>query len=270
MYEATSFIQLMSNLAYDLINNPDYVCKPRDQKIFELINCNIKIKSPVLEVWQNIESRKFPVNYLRKELYAYYAGINDAEYFEKISSMWGKIKTKHNTINSAYGYIIFKQKINNAPFTQYEWVRNSLIADKDSRQAVMFVSDPQYQYLNNKDFVCTLNYHFLIRDNKLNMIVTRRSQDIHYGLSFDLPWEVSLMHVLCDDLRTTYPDLEVGDYHLNCGSLHLYERNLKTYQNLLTEIERQIIEEKRMILPVLNKDIFRDIEAGIITDRNII
>jgi hypothetical protein len=52
--------------------------------------------------------------------------------------------------------------------------------------------------------------------------------------------------------------------------LHLYERNLKTYQNLLTEIERQIIEEKRMILPVLNKDIFRDIEAGIITDRNII
>ena len=224
----------MYKISYELIERSTYICSPRDQKIYELINANVCLENPQLDVWQNIKSRPYPLEYLRNELRLYYTGSNDADDFEKVATMWSKLKTPNGTINSAYGYNILVKRFPGCNFTQFNWAIESLKKDKDSRQAVMFVSNPEYQYTENKDFVCTLSYHFIIRDNKLNLIVTRRSQDIHFGLTFDLPWDVSLMYVVIDSLKETYHDLTIGNYYLNCGSLHLYDRNLKIYQDFST------------------------------------
>jgi thymidylate synthase len=65
----------------------------------------------------------------------------------------------------------------------------------------------------------------LIRDNKLNLTITMRSNDLTLGLVYDLPWFVSLIYKMRDELKETYPDLGIGTYTHQVHSLHIYDRD---------------------------------------------
>ena len=65
----------------------------------------------------------------------------------------------------------------------------------------------------------------MIRDNKLNLTINMRSNDMTLGLVYDLPWFVSLMYKMRDELTDAYPDLEIGAYTHMVHSLHIYDRD---------------------------------------------
>ena len=111
--------------------------------------------------------------------------------------------------------------------TPWEWAVDSLKADKDTRQAILRFSLPEHQYWGNKDQTCTLSGNFLIRENKLNLSIVMRSNDVWLGLTYDLPWFVSLMDLMLDELKATYPDLTKGAYTHTVHSLHVYERDFE-------------------------------------------
>ena len=154
------------------------------------------------------------------------------EDFEKASKFWSKLANKDGTVNSAYGFLIWKNKSHGNPrmngeerMTPWEWARQALIADKDTRQAILRFSLPEHSYVGNKDFTCTLHSYFQIRDNILDMTVNMRSNDLTLGLVYDLPWFVSLMYRMKDELSSTYPDLEIGSYTHYVHNIHCYERD---------------------------------------------
>lgn len=229
-----SFAQAYGNICHEVLNNPEYTCSPRGLECREITNAIIEISNPYSNLFKN-SVRDLPLKYLRDELKLYFQGRRDIDGFEKASKFWSKIANK-DIVNSAYGYLIFK-KLNNENKTQWQWVLHSLLRDRDTRQAVMFLCGPEFQYDSNKDFVCTLNYSFYIRDNKLNMIVNRRSQDIVLGITYDVPWEMLLMQQLCNHINCTidkgHPVVEMGSYLLHCNSLHVYANNFELVEGML-------------------------------------
>ena len=117
------------------------------------------------------------------------------------------------------------------------WALNSLIQDKNSRQAIAFLNQPKFQFPSNKDFVCTMYLNFFIRDNKLNMKVQMRSNDIFYGLTFDAPFFSFVHQHMRLWLLDTYPDLELGTYYHCADNIHFYERHFELAENILAETE---------------------------------
>lgn len=217
-----SFCEAYKEALRTLIYEPEFESSPRGFQINECLNASIIINNPLSNLFKN-SYRSIPMKYLKKEIALYLSGRRDAEGFEDASKFWANIKTNKNTINSAYGYLIFHGTRTVDGKTQFEWVVDSLVSDKDSRQAIMFFNNPSFQYAGNKDFVCTLNMLFHIRNNKLYATTNMRSQDIRRGMQFDIPFFTLVQYLVYLELKKTYSNLELGEYRHNCASLHIYD-----------------------------------------------
>ena len=121
---------------------------------------------------------------------------------------------------------------NNQFKNQWDFAKQQLINDKDTRQALIFVSGPDVQFDNNKDFICTLNYIFNIEDNKLHLTVNRRSQDLLFGIPYDAVFEFLLMEKMLKELSRYYPNLQLGSYTMFANNVHIYERNFEIFKKI--------------------------------------
>lgn len=230
----------------DIYFNYDYRSSPRGLPIREKTDYSFRINEPTAEpiVTHDEERNKVIASYTAKEVELYDSCVNTAQEFAKASKFWEKLANPDGTVNSAYGYLIWKNKSHGNPNfefkfgnseyqnadefymrTPWEWAKQSLIQDKDTRQAVMRFSLPQHQWMGNKDQTCTMHANFLIREDKLNLSVVMRSNDLVLGLVYDMPWFVSLIDKMIEELKPYYPNLTKGSYTHTVHSLHIYERN---------------------------------------------
>jgi thymidylate synthase len=219
-----------SNTFINIINHiedQNQSADPRGLKVKESILSNFVIdpKEPIA----NFENRKFNWKYLAGELAWYLDQDRDVDFIGSFSNFWGTLTNPNsNEINSNYGSLVFNKE-------QFGWVIDSLVADKNSRQAIMFFNQPKFQFEGNKDFVCTMYGNFFIRDNKLNMKIQMRSNDIFYGLTFDAPFFSFLLQSVHIKLLETYPDLQLGDYYHFTDNLHFYERHFSLADSIKIE-----------------------------------
>lgn len=225
----------------DVLDNPEFKCKPRDQEIAEQTDREFQINRPTSDPIETKDKRRNETlaDYLEKEKELYDSGCNEASEFAKISKFWDKIKNPDGTVNSAYGKLIYYEKTCGNPkfggpsLTPFQWCRESLIRDKDSRQAYIRVARPDHLWQGNKDQVCTLHINFLIREDALNMCVVMRSNDLVKGFAYDAPWFVTVMEKLLKELREVYPKLRMGHYRHFAHSLHIYERDIPKVLKML-------------------------------------
>lgn len=246
---------------YDIYYNYDYRAAPRGLPVREKTDYTFRVLNPTNEpiVTKDLERNKTIASYTQKETELYNSCANTAEEFGKASKFWEKLANPDGTVNSAYGYLIWKNRPNGSPNfevgpfsnnfgrgleaelakrdaamrTPWEWVKQSLIADKDSRQAFLRFSLPEHQWVGNKDQTCTMHANFLIREDKLNLSVVMRSNDLVLGLVYDMPWFMSLIDRMVDELKEYYPNLTKGTYTHTVHSLHIYERNEEMVKKML-------------------------------------
>jgi len=245
----------------DVYDNPEYICAPRGQKIREKLDYQFKILNPIDEpiVTHDEARNKVIESYTAKEKELYNSKSNKVKDFAKASKFWNKIANKDGTVNSAYGYLIWEkeslgdaiqelsfidssgsmprvmvpnslmssniQKYRECRRTPWEWAKQSLLADKDTRQAHIKFSLPEHLYIGNKDQVCTLHGNFLIRDDQLHLSIVMRSNDLMLGLVYDLPWFISLMDKMVEELQPKYSKLTKGHYTHMVHSMHIYDRD---------------------------------------------
>lgn len=244
----------------DIYFEYEYRASPRGLPIREKTDYTFRINNPTAEaiVTKDLERNKVIADYTAKEVELYNSGTNKAADFAKASKFWASLANPDGTVNSAYGHLIWYKKssgnayyedivTNNAAFldnglvnaldeyrrTPWEWAKQCLVSDKDSRQAIVRFSLPEHQWVGNKDQTCTMHANFLIRDDKLNLSVVMRSNDLVLGLVYDLPWFVSLIDRMVDELKPTYPNLTKGSYTHTVHSLHIYERNEEMVKKML-------------------------------------
>lgn len=218
---------------------------PKNKKIKELINLCIEVDNPRNRVITSIE-RKIDMAFAFGELSWYLDGRNDLEMMKYYSESFANNSDDGKTLNSAYGYRIFNGEHPLINFNQWNNVKRILKDDNDSRQAIIHLHTPNDK--KTKDEVCTLSLQFLIRDNKLNMITTMRSNDIFSGFTYDVFIFTLLQEILANEL-----DIELGKYYHNVGSMHVYEDQFY----LLEDIQENKLPEMKKINNKLND--FKDI-----------
>jgi thymidylate synthase len=241
-----AYLQALRDVWYE----HEHKSAPRGLPCREIIDYSFRVTSPTNEaiVTRDMERNNVIADYTAKEVELYDSCTNLAEDFGKASKFWLKLANPDGTVNSAYGHLIWAKKSNGNPVfegekysleevqndltilddvyrTPWEWARMSLENDKDTRQAILRFSLPEHQWQGNKDQTCTMHGNFLIRDDKLHLSIVMRSNDLMKGLVYDLPWFVSLMDKMVDDLKPTYPNLTKGNYTHTVHSMHIYEKD---------------------------------------------
>jgi thymidylate synthase len=111
---------------------------------------------------------------------------------------------------------------------QYAPVIERLKKDPDSRQAVVTIWDPVLDLLPEKrDYPCTVLHQFRIRDNKLNMSVYMRSNDVWLGAAYDF-FQFTRVQIAMASVLGVAP----GSYTHHVGSLHIYEQHYDAAESL--------------------------------------
>jgi thymidylate synthase len=80
------------------------------------------------------------------------------------------------------------------------------------------------------DLPCTLSLQFLLRNGKLNCICTMRSNDIWYGMPYDIFCFTSIQRLMAEWLK-----VRVGWYQHQVGSLHVYAKHEERLKVLVKE-----------------------------------
>ena len=158
--------------------------------------------------------RKMPMRYAVGELSWYLSGSNRVADIAQFAKKWADISDDGETNNSAYGYRIFYK----FGFNQWEYVKELIHKDPNTRQAVIHIKDPSNT--PTKDTPCTVYLQFFLRDNKLNLSVHMRSNDIWMGVPYDMFSFCFLQVKMAMELG-----VEIGTYTHYAGSLHMYKRD---------------------------------------------
>lgn len=198
---------------FDEIINNGQDCSNGTKQIF---NTLIEIERPNLNLI-NTKFRNWNQEYAEYEWQWYLSGNPNAEEISKRAKIWKDMMDFNYNVNSNYGY---------------QWNRNSqlhkvielLKKDHTTRKASISLYDGKEIDLYSKDTVCTYAINFYIVNDKLNMQVMMRSNDLVYGFCNDQYCFSKLQMLVAKELN-----LEIGIYtHFVCN-MHIYSRhfNLK-------------------------------------------
>ena len=117
-------------------------------------------------------------------------------------------------VNSNYGHQWQRKR-------QLDAVVRKLKMDKNTRQACISIYDGKEMYKYDNDTPCTYAVQFTIVNNKLDMCVTMRSNDLWYGFCIDQYCFSMLQQLVASRL-----DLPVGVYYHFAHNMHLYNNKI--------------------------------------------
>jgi thymidylate synthase len=246
--DGDDFAELYLLSVKEIYTNFDHIVKPRGLEVKELSNVLLTLNNPLMNLYHSDTARPYPKKYLAGELYWYFTGRRDMKFIKQFSGFWSKISDDGMNNNSAYGYLLWNDDVN-----EWHWAHHALECDKDTRQAVIHFNKPKHMVAGTKDFPCTLTGTFQIRDNILNLTVVMRSQDVIKGLTFDLPFFTLLLQQMRLHLLNTYPHLSIGKLMIFVHSFHLYSTDYETARKLI--VTHDCVADQ---LPYLNENIISD------------
>ena len=183
-----------------------------------LFNVGFTILSP-MDNHITHRDRSWKLDYAEAEWQWYLSGDRNLKGLEKtygkVPEIWKRMAWPNGDVNSNYGW---------------QWTRNNqlsrviklLNANKNTRQASISIYDAKEMQDYIYDTPCTYAVNFTVLDNKLNMSVMMRSNDIWYGFCNDQYCFSMLQKLVADELS-----MEVGTYFHFVNNLHLYNRNIK-------------------------------------------
>lgn len=221
-HHETTFRKIFTSLT----NNGKFV-RPRNQLVLEVENFSYEL-SPYVR-FQNFESRKFNLDYIKSEFLWYLKGDRFDLSICEHAKIWRSIIDSDGSLNSNYGQYIFGRE------NQFARVVNILSSDKDSRRASMAIFAKEHTSYETNDVPCTYSLNFRIRSNKLNMSVHMRSQDAVFGMGNDAATFSFIHEMVFNALKRVYPDIEYGSYFHVCDSFHVYERHFELIEKIVKQ-----------------------------------
>ena len=158
--------------------------------------------------------RNWKEDYAEAEWQWYLSGDRNidklGDLYGKVPEIWKRMADKNGNVNSNYGW---------------QWKRNGQLAEvvdmlkynPDTRQACISIYDGKEwdRYIN--DTPCTYAVQFTIVNNKLDMCVTMRSNDLWYGFCNDQYQFSKLQEMVSKRL-----EIETGVYYHFAHNMHLY------------------------------------------------
>lgn len=221
----------------DLMANGDEV-SPRGKLVKELRPACIEFLNPYSRVTFLGGRRINPFFQVAESLWIL-SGKADVEWLTKFNANMSMFSDDGKWFNAPYGERIRtwnKNALHNVvinPIDQLADAYRKLVNDKDTRQAVIVISNPMFDNSKytidekGKDIACNLVITFKIRHDALNMTVFNRSNDTHWGVfGANLCQFSTIQETLLNWLRksgnTELSSLKMGTYNQITDSLHIY------------------------------------------------
>jgi thymidylate synthase len=178
-----------------------------------LFNIGFEISNP-LDNNINTDFRKWSFKYAQREWNWYLSENPSALEISEFAPIWKNMMDEKGNVNSNYG---FQWSRNN----QLKKVINILKKNKETRKAVISIYDGKEIHKYLKDTPCTYGIQFTIINEKLNMTVLMRSNDLWYGFCNDQYCFSKLQEFVSNELN-----LKIGNYYHFAQNLHLYNNFL--------------------------------------------
>ena len=141
--------------------------------------------------------------------------------YGKIPAIWKRMADEQGNVNSNYGYQWCREN-------QLGKVISMLKANPETRQATISIYDGKEIHQYDYDTPCTYAVQFTVLNNKLNMSVVMRSNDLWYGFCND-QYQFSNLQMLVAN-ETGY---DVGTYYHFAHNLHLYNDKLPEQKEMM-------------------------------------
>ncbi len=178
-----------------LFNVGFYITDPKDRKIIN-------------------KERNWKEDYAEAEWQWYLSGDPKVstlgDIYGKIPEIWKRMANNKGKVNSNYGYQWQRKR-------QLDAVVRKLMIDKDTRQACISIYDGKEMYKYDNDTPCTYAVQFTIVNDRLDMCVTMRSNDLWYGFCNDQYQFSKLQEMVSKRLS-----IETGVYYHFAHNMHLY------------------------------------------------
>jgi thymidylate synthase len=171
------------------------------------------------------------------ELLWYLSGSNNLEFIKYYIPDYVKESEDKFAIYGAYGPRLFCLREND----QIANVIALLRKNPNTRRAVIQIFDSDDIASERKEIPCTTTFHFMVRDNRVHMLTTMRSNDAYLGLPHDVFCFSMLQEIIACSLG-----IELGTYRHFVGSMHLYDRDLSKAEEFVSEGLQSRIEMPRM------------------------
>lgn len=208
-YIVDSVAEAYEKIGNDFLNNGAKEVSPRGIATREVIAPQIIIQDPRKRLVYN-KGRKYNLMHALTESIMLHSSSDKVEHIGMFNSNMKRFSDDGVTMYGSYGKRI-------SSFIEY--IVSKLKADPDSRQAVLSIYKSIDMVTTTKDVPCTENLQFLIRDNKLHMVVNMRSNDILYGFQYDVVMFSMLQETIANTL-----EIDLGYYIHQPASLHVYEK----------------------------------------------
>ena len=215
-FEADTLDDLMAEIFSPLLAGTEMIEASRG-RFTEIFGAMLVLKNPRARLSRS-ESRGKIFSALG-ELFWYLSKTNSHQFIEYyISRAYKKeIEEDDNSVRNGYGTRLFYQ---NGQHDQIQNVINTLNKGRrTSRRAVIQLFEASDLTENFNEVPCTCTLQFLVRNDKLNLLVNMRSNDAYRGLPHDIFAFTMLQELIARSLG-----VEVGIYKHCAASLHLYEK----------------------------------------------
>ena len=178
-----------------LFNVGFYITDPKDRKIIN-------------------RERKWNEEYAEAEWQWYLSGDASihklGDIYGKIPEIWKRMADHNGHVNSNYGYQWERNR-------QLDNVVELLSENPDTRQACVSIYDGKEISEYAFDTPCTYAIQFTIVNNRLDMCVTMRSNDLWYGFCNDQYQFSKLQETVSERL-----EIDTGVYYHFAHNMHLY------------------------------------------------
>lgn len=167
------------------------------------------------------------------ELLWYLTKATELEYIDWFNpGKYNKESEDNKTVRSGYGDRLFKWH----GINQVQNVIDLLKDRQSSRQAVIQIIDAEDIASKAKAVPCTNTLQFLVRDDRLHLVVSMRSNDAYLGFPHDVFAFTMLQELIARTLN-----VELGTYIHTVGSFHLYDDHVDGAKDYLREGFQNII-----------------------------
>lgn len=181
----------------------------------EIFGVLLKLTNPRARI-SRTETKGKPFSALG-ELLWYLSEDNLLDFISHYISRYTDESEDNKTIRGGYGPRIFNM---HGKYNQLKYIITLLKNSPNTRRAVIQIFDASDTEKKYKEIPCTCTMQFVIRNNKLNMYVSMRSNDAFIGLPHDIFTFTMIQEIVAKTLN-----VDLGIYNHSVGSLHLYEEN---------------------------------------------
>ena len=182
-----------------------------------VFNVGFTLRNP-LDNSINTSYRKFNPTYAENEFKWYLSGDPTikklGEIHGSIPMIWHKMQDADGKVRSNYGWQWERNH-------QLDKVVGMLNSNPETRQAVISIYDGKEIDTYRNDTPCTYAVSFTIFEDRLNMSVLMRSNDLWFGFCNDQYCFSELQRIVAERV-----DIEVGNYYHHATNLHIYKPQL--------------------------------------------